>query len=158
MFKWLFGEHDEYAEFYTEDGSLRKDKVQQFKDKVRSDDNARRADKDFVASMDARQERIRATSIRDVLDELDLGEEINLVIHDWGSAMGFQYARENANKIKSITFMEAIVMPLTWDQWPENARKYQNMTRLSPVKNNVSHRRQSGQKCKKILEHDQILL
>ena len=57
-----------------------------------------------------------------LLDELDLGEEINLVIHDWGSVMGFQYARENANKIKSITFMEAIVMPLTWDQWPENAR------------------------------------
>ena len=57
-----------------------------------------------------------------LLDELDLGEEINLVIHDWGSAMGFNYARENANKIKSITFMEAIVMPLTWDQWPENAR------------------------------------
>ena len=57
-----------------------------------------------------------------LLDELDLGEEINLVIHDWGSAMGLQYARENANKIKSITFMEAIVMPLTWDQWPENAR------------------------------------
>ena len=57
-----------------------------------------------------------------LLDELDLGEEINLVIHDWGSAMGFQYARENSNKIKSITFMEAIVMPLTWDQWPENAR------------------------------------
>ena len=57
-----------------------------------------------------------------LLDALDLGEEINLVIHDWGSAMGFQYARENANKIKSITFMEAIVMPLTWDQWPENAR------------------------------------
>jgi haloalkane dehalogenase len=57
-----------------------------------------------------------------LLDGLDLGEEINLVIHDWGSAMGFQYARENADKIKSITFMEAIVMPLTWDQWPENAR------------------------------------
>ena len=56
-----------------------------------------------------------------LLDELDLGEEINLVIHDWGSAMGFQYARK-CNKIKSITFMEAIVMPLTWDQWPENAR------------------------------------
>ena len=57
-----------------------------------------------------------------LLDSLELGNEINLVIHDWGSAMGFHYARENANKIKSITFMEAIVMPLTWDQWPENAR------------------------------------
>ena len=57
-----------------------------------------------------------------LLDSLDLGDEINLVIHDWGSAMGFQYARENSDRIKSITFMEAIVMPLTWDQWPENAR------------------------------------
>ena len=57
-----------------------------------------------------------------LLDSLDLGGEINLVIHDWGSAMGFQYARENPDRIKSITFMEAIVMPLTWDQWPENAR------------------------------------
>ena len=57
-----------------------------------------------------------------LLDSLDLGDEINLVIHDWGSAMGFQYARENPDRIKSITFMEAIVMPLSWDQWPENAR------------------------------------
>tara|TARA_Y200000002_G_scaffold240629_1_gene198850 strand:- start:1637 stop:2500 length:864 start_codon:yes stop_codon:yes gene_type:complete len=57
-----------------------------------------------------------------LLEELGLGDKINLVIHDWGSAMGFQYARENSNRIKSISFMEAIVMPLQWDQWPENAR------------------------------------
>ena len=57
-----------------------------------------------------------------LLNSLDLGNQINLVIHDWGSAMGFQYARENSDLIKSISFMEAIVMPLTWDQWPENAR------------------------------------
>ena len=60
--------------------------------------------------------------LSNLLDSLDLGYEINLVIHDWGSAMGFQYARENSDRIKSITFMEAIVMTLTWDQWPENAR------------------------------------
>ena len=57
-----------------------------------------------------------------LLDELDLGDHIHLVIHDWGSAMGFQYARENSDRIKSISFMEAIVMPLQWEQWPENAR------------------------------------
>ena len=57
-----------------------------------------------------------------LLDELDLGDHIHLVIHDWGSAMGFQYARENPDRIKSISFMEAIVMPLKWEQWPENAR------------------------------------
>ena len=37
--------------------------------------------------------------------------------------MGFQFARENSERIKSITFMEAIVMPMVWDQWPEMARK-----------------------------------
>ena len=56
------------------------------------------------------------------MNSLDLGNQINLIIHDWGSAMGFQYARENSDLIKSISFMEAIVMPLTWEQWPENAR------------------------------------
>ena len=60
--------------------------------------------------------------LSNLLDSLDLGNEINLVIHDWGSAMGFQYARENPDRIKSISFMEAIVMPMTWDDWPENAR------------------------------------
>ena len=58
-----------------------------------------------------------------LLEELNLGNSINLVIHDWGSAMGFQFARENSERIKSITFMEAIVMPMVWDQWPEMARK-----------------------------------
>ena len=55
--------------------------------------------------------------------ELDLGDNIHLIIHDWGSAMGFQFARENQDRIKSITYMEAIVMPLTWDQWPDPATK-----------------------------------
>ena len=58
-----------------------------------------------------------------LMDELDLGDNIHLIIHDWGSAMGFQFARENKDRIKSITYMEAIVMPLTWDQWPDPATK-----------------------------------
>lgn len=60
--------------------------------------------------------------LTELLDQLDLGNSINLIIHDWGSAMGFQFARENPERIKSITYMEAIVMPLTWEQWPENAK------------------------------------
>ena len=58
-----------------------------------------------------------------LMDELDLGDNIHLIIHDWCSAMGFQFARENQDRIKSITYMEAIVMPLTWDQWPDPATK-----------------------------------
>jgi len=59
----------------------------------------------------------------DLLSSLDLGNDIHLIIHDWGSAMGFQYARENPERVKSITYMEAIVMPLTWEQWPDAATK-----------------------------------
>ena len=58
-----------------------------------------------------------------LMDELDLRTNNHLIIHDWGSAMGFQFARENKDRIKSITYMEAIVMPLTWDQWPDPATK-----------------------------------
>ena len=58
-----------------------------------------------------------------LLDNLELGNNINLIIHDWGSAMGFQFARENSERIKSITYMEAIVMPLTWEQWHDPATK-----------------------------------
>ena len=58
-----------------------------------------------------------------LFDQLDLDNNIHLIIHDWGSAMGFQFARENPDRIKSITYMEAIVMPLTWEQWPDAATK-----------------------------------
>ncbi len=47
---------------------------------------------------------------------------ITLVIHDWGSALGFHYARRHEENVKGIAFMEAIVRPLTWDEWPEQAR------------------------------------
>ena len=61
--------------------------------------------------------------LTNLLDKLELGNKIHLIIHDWGSAMGFQFARENSERIKSITYMEAIVMPLTWEQWPDPAIK-----------------------------------
>lgn len=47
---------------------------------------------------------------------------ITLVIHDWGSALGFHYARRNEANLKGIAFMEAIVRPLTWEEWPEQAK------------------------------------
>ena len=46
-----------------------------------------------------------------------------LVIHDWGSALGFDWARRNPERINGICFMEAIVGPVkSWDHWPENAK------------------------------------
>ncbi len=47
---------------------------------------------------------------------------VTLVIHDWGSGLGFHWARLNPESVKGIAYMEAIVMPMSWDDWPESAR------------------------------------
>ena len=47
---------------------------------------------------------------------------MTLVVHDWGSGLGFHWARLNPEAVKGIAYMEAIVMPITWDDWPESAR------------------------------------
>ena len=56
-------------------------------------------------------------------DALDLGDEIVFVLHDWGSALGFEWAQLNAGRVAGLAYMEAIVMPLTWDDWPDQARR-----------------------------------
>ena len=60
--------------------------------------------------------------LNDFLNNLNIDEEIILVLHDWGSALGFDYAKSNSNKIDGIVYMEAIVCSLKWEDWPENAR------------------------------------
>jgi len=55
-------------------------------------------------------------------EELDLGDSVILVLHDWGSALGFDWANQNRDRIQGIVYMESIVRPLTWQDWPENAR------------------------------------
>ncbi len=57
-----------------------------------------------------------------LLDQLDLGDNITFVIHDWGSALGFDWANRNRDRVAGICYMEAIVRPVTWDEWPESAR------------------------------------
>ena len=51
------------------------------------------------------------------IDALGL-ENITLVIHDWGSGLGFHYANTHRENIKGIAFMEAMVKPLTWKGMP----------------------------------------
>ena len=53
-----------------------------------------------------------------LLDELDVTQNVILVVHDWGSALGFHWAERHRERIKGIAYMEAIVAPLTWDDWP----------------------------------------
>jgi haloalkane dehalogenase len=55
-------------------------------------------------------------------DALGLGDKVTLVVHDWGSALGFDWARRHPESVRGIAYMEAIVTPVTWDDWPERAR------------------------------------
>ena len=56
-------------------------------------------------------------------DAMGLTRDVTLVVHDWGSALGFHWARRHPERVSGLVYMEAIVRPLTWAEWPENARK-----------------------------------
>ncbi len=57
-----------------------------------------------------------------ILDALELGDRITLVLHDWGSALGFDWARRHADRVAGIVYMEALVRPIAWNEWPEQSR------------------------------------
>ena len=48
---------------------------------------------------------------------------VTLVVHDWGSALGFHWARRHPEQVSGLVYMEAIVRPVTWDEWPEAAKQ-----------------------------------
>jgi haloalkane dehalogenase len=56
------------------------------------------------------------------LDAVDPGDRITFVIHDWGSALGADWAMRHPDRVKGIVYMEALFQPRTWEQWPEIAR------------------------------------
>ena len=58
-----------------------------------------------------------------LLDALGAIERVTIVGHDWGSALGFDRANRHRDRIKGIAYMEAIVRPLAWAEWPEPIRK-----------------------------------
>ena len=61
-------------------------------------------------------------------DALGLTSNMTLVCHDWGSALAFHWAHRHSERVKGIAYMEAIVGPLTWDNWPDSAtRIFQGM-------------------------------
>jgi len=55
-------------------------------------------------------------------DVLDLRRNVTLVVHDWGSALGFYWAQRHPERVKGLVYMEALVRPVTWQEWPEKAR------------------------------------
>jgi haloalkane dehalogenase len=58
-----------------------------------------------------------------LLDALGVEKNVTIVGHDWGSALGFDWANRYRAAIRGIAYMEAIVRPLAWAEWPEPIRK-----------------------------------
>ena len=56
------------------------------------------------------------------LSELGIQKDVVFVIHDWGSALGFDWAYRNPEGVRGIAYMEAIVQPVNWEDWPEGAQ------------------------------------
>ncbi len=60
-------------------------------------------------------------------------KNITLVVHDWGSGLGFHYAMRHEDNIKGIAFMEAVIRPWTWDMFPKDFKIPFRLFRTSGV-------------------------
>ena len=58
-----------------------------------------------------------------LLDQLDLGDQVTFVIHDWGSALGFDWAYRHQDRVAGIAYMEGIVTPISWENFDEVGRR-----------------------------------
>ncbi len=74
---------------------------------------------------DSGPERYTFTEHREYFDAalkaLGITDRVTLVIHDWGSPLGFDWANRNRGQVLGICYMEALVRPMRWDEWPEAA-------------------------------------
>ncbi|MEM8497466.1 MAG: haloalkane dehalogenase [Pseudomonadota bacterium] len=59
--------------------------------------------------------------VEGLLETINANKNVTLVIHDWGSGIGFLWAMRHAADVKGVAYMEGIVKPVSWDDWPEGA-------------------------------------
>ena len=75
---------------------------------------------------DSRPDRYRFVEHRKYLEaflnNICTTKEVTLVVHDWGSALGFDWANRHRDSVRSIIYMEAIVCPLDWNDWPKQSQ------------------------------------
>jgi haloalkane dehalogenase len=57
------------------------------------------------------------------LDAVGVRDRVTLVVHDWGSALGFDWANRHRSALSGIAYMEAVVKPVSWEEWPEPSRR-----------------------------------
>ncbi len=71
--------------------------------------------------------RYRFVEHREFLDAalaaLGVDANVTWVLHDWGSALGFDWANRHRGATKGLAYMEALVRPLTWAEWPDRSRR-----------------------------------
>jgi haloalkane dehalogenase len=54
-------------------------------------------------------------------DALEIKDKVTFVIHDWGTALGFDWCRQHPGAVKAVAHMEGVVKRISWDEWPEAA-------------------------------------
>jgi haloalkane dehalogenase len=59
-----------------------------------------------------------------LLTSLDVEHNVTIIGHDWGSALGFDWASRHRGAVRGIAYMEAIVQPVTWEQWSPQTRSF----------------------------------
>jgi len=58
-------------------------------------------------------------------DALGINNNVILVVHDFGSVLGFSWAQRHPDRVKAIVYMEGIVRPFqSWDEWPDATRAF----------------------------------
>jgi haloalkane dehalogenase len=58
-----------------------------------------------------------------LLAQLGVDDRVTLVLHDWGSSLGFDWANRHRDAVRAVAYMEAIVRPVTWEEWPGAAQR-----------------------------------
>jgi haloalkane dehalogenase len=59
--------------------------------------------------------------VEGLLEAIGANANVTLVIHDWGSAIGFLWAMRHPESVRGVAYMEAFVTPVSWAHWPEAA-------------------------------------
>ncbi|MHA1548884.1 MAG: haloalkane dehalogenase [Alphaproteobacteria bacterium] len=65
------------------------------------------------------------------IDALGIGSNLTLVIHDWGSGLGFRWAHEHANDVRAIAFMEGMIRPMSYADLPGSLKVVMRLMRTS---------------------------
>lgn len=66
--------------------------------------------------------RTHAEYVEALFEVLGIDSNVTLVGHDWGGPLLFDWGRKNPGAVRAVAFMETPLTPMTWDDWPEEAR------------------------------------